>query len=410
MGNSIIFKIMTLFLNFIFYKILTDRLSTEVFGEIIYFFSISLSISILSNLGSDTIVSKKNLKSIDHDILEGKISYEEFHIISIIIGVVVSPIISFLYGIYQFHNIFIILFVSLSLTHAKIFSSNFLPIKSFFFYYYFSIFGFLLCVVISVFIFNSLFEIFLLSCFIFNLSILLINIRYKFLKKSIFFLFFKINLKKIIFTLKKSLPFVIILFLASSHEIIGQYWLSHNYNYSISGYAALLFRIASLVVLGLAALNLVAYSTFNNKNSNFFNDSYLKEYFKIFKISFFFSIFIILGIYLFHNFILKWFNLPYETDILISLFILIIGQFLVICLGPISMAMTQFDKQRVFASIYILGCLINIIILLMFDVTTNLIQLNPLIYTSLSYSLSFVMIHLFSFCFFFLSNRSKIHN
>ena len=63
---------------------------------------------------------------------------------------------------------------------------------------------------------------------------------------------------------------------------------------------------------------------------------------------------IILGIFLFHKFILNWFNLPLNNEILLSLFILIIGQFFVVCMGPISMAMTQFNKQKYFQySIYL---------------------------------------------------------
>mgnify|MGYP001307558141 FL=1 len=83
MKNSIFFKILTLILNFIFYRILTDNLSSNIFGELIYLFSISLSISILSNLGSDTIVSKLYLKDKGDDFFNGNISYNEFHIISI---------------------------------------------------------------------------------------------------------------------------------------------------------------------------------------------------------------------------------------------------------------------------------------------------------------------------------------
>ena len=74
MKNSIFFKILTLILNFIFYRILTDNLSSNIFGELIYLFSISLSISILSNLGSDTIVSKLYLKDKGDDFFNGNIS------------------------------------------------------------------------------------------------------------------------------------------------------------------------------------------------------------------------------------------------------------------------------------------------------------------------------------------------
>lgn len=408
MTNSIAFKLLTIFLNFIFFKILTENLSTDLFGRIMYFFSISVSISILSNLGSDTIVSKKRLKGIKEDIFEGNISYNEFHSISLIVAFLSSPFIALAYGVTEIINILIIMISSLSLTHAKIFSSNFLSSKIFFWYYYFSIFGFLFCIVISSFIFNDLIQIFLFSSLIFNLSIYIINIKYNFIEKLIFLNLYKINFNKIIFTLKKSLPFVIILFLASSHEIISQYWLSQNFNFKLSGYVVLLYRIASLVVLGLAALNLFAYFSFNNLDKEKLHNNFFKEYFSILKISVSLSILVIIGIYFFHRLILLWFNLPINNEIMISLSILVLGQFLVICLGPISMAMTQFGEQRIFATIYIFCCLLNIFLLFIFEVITSFIIINPLIYASIAYCLCFILIHLIAFCFFFYTGKFKI--
>jgi len=406
MKNSIIFKILTLILNFIFYRILTGNLSSTIFGELIYLFSISLSISILSNLGSDTIVSKLYLKNKGDDFFNGNISYNEFHIISLVIAIISSPIISVIYGITNTTHIFIIFFVSLTLTNARVFGSNFLSIKNFFFYYFFSIFGFLLFVVILTYFSSSLFFIFLISSILMNTFLGIINNKYKFLKITIFKDIKKINFQKIILILSKTYTLIIILFLAASHELLSQYWLNHNFDYILSGQVAILFRIASLTVIGLAALNLTAYSSFN-KESNIFNNEYHKEYFKILKISLLISLPIISGIFLFHKFILNWFNLPLNNEILLSLLILIIGQFFVVCMGPISMAMTQFNKQKIFSIFYMFGCLINIILLFSYNVISELISMPPLIYSTISYSLCFFSINLIAFIYFFYNSKLK---
>ena len=185
-----------------------------------------------------------------------------------------------------------------------------------------------------------------------------------------------------------------------------QYWLNHNFDYILSGQVAILFRIASLTVIGLAALNLTAYSSFN-KSSNTFNNEYNDEYFKILKISLLISVPIILGIFLFHKFILNWFNLPLNNEILLSLFILIIGQFFVVCMGPISMAMTQFNKQKIFSIFYIFGCLINIILLFSYNVISELILMSPLVYSTISYSLCFFSINVIAFIYFFYNSKLK---
>ena len=185
-----------------------------------------------------------------------------------------------------------------------------------------------------------------------------------------------------------------------------QYWLKYNFGYILSGQVAILFRIASLTVIGLAALNLTAYSSFN-KTSNIFNNEYNEEYFKILKISLFISLPIIFGIFLSHKFILNWFNLPLNTEILLSLFILIIGQFFVVCMGPISMAMTQFNKQKVFSIFYIFGCCINVILLFSYSVISEFISMPPLVYSTISYSLCFFSINLIAFVYFFYNSKLK---
>jgi len=406
MKNSIFFKIITLILNFIFYRILTDNLSSNIFGELIYLFSISLSISILSNLGSDTIVSKLHLKSKGDDFFNGNISYNDFHIITLIIATISSPIISIIYGITNIEQIFVIFFVSLTLTNARVFGSNFLSIKKYFFYYFFSIFGFLLFLVILTYFSSTLFKIFLISSILMNIFLGIINYKYKFIRIGIFKDLNKINIQKINLILSKTYTLIIILFLAASHELLSQYWLKYNFGYILSGQVAILFRIASLTVIGLAALNLTAYSSFN-KTSNIFNNEYNEEYFKILKISLFISLPIIFGIFLSHKFILNWFNLPLNTEILLSLFILIIGQFFVVCMGPISMAMTQFNKQKVFSIFYIFGCCINVILLFSYSVISEFISMPPLVYSTISYSLCFFSINLIAFVYFFYNSKLK---
>ena len=223
MKNSIIFKILTLILNFIFYRFLTDNLNSNTFGELIYLFSISLSIAILSNLGSDTIVSKLHLKNKGDDFFNGNISYNEFHIISLIVAIISSPIISVIYGITNITHIFVIFFVSLTLTNARVFGSNFLSTKNFFFYYFFSVFGFLFFVVILTFFSSSLFLIFLISSILMNIFLVITNYKYNFLSLTIIKDLKKINIKKIILILSKTYTLIIILFLAASHELLNQY-------------------------------------------------------------------------------------------------------------------------------------------------------------------------------------------
>ena len=97
-----------------------------------------------------------------------------------------------------------------------------------------------------------------------------------------------LNIDNFKFTIIKTLPFIIILYLAASHELIGQYWLNKNFNFELVGRSVLLHRIASLTVLGLAAMNLVAYSSFNKIDINYFDKKSSKEYLKILLISLFF--------------------------------------------------------------------------------------------------------------------------
>ena len=149
MKNSIFFKILTLILNFIFYRILTDNLNSNTFGELIYLFSISLSIAILSNLGSDTIVSKLHLKNKGDDFFNGNISYNEFHIISLIVAIISSPIISVIYGI-TIYTYICNFFCFIDFNKRKSIWIKFSLLKTFF-SIFFSVFGFLFFVVILTF-------------------------------------------------------------------------------------------------------------------------------------------------------------------------------------------------------------------------------------------------------------------
>ena len=110
-----------------------------------------------------------------------------------------------------------------------------------------------------------------------------------------------LNIDNFKFTIIKTLPFIIILYLAASHELIGQYWLNKNFNFELVGRSVLLHRIASLTVLGLAAMNLVAYSSFNKIDINYFDKKSSKEYLKILLISLFFSIIVTFFLFLTHN-------------------------------------------------------------------------------------------------------------
>ena len=138
-----------------------------------------------------------------------------------------------------------------------------------------------------------------------------------------------------------------------------------------------------------------------------FNYEYNEEYFKILKISLFISLPIIFGIFLSHKFILNWFNLPLNNEILLSLFILITGQFFVVCMGPISMAMTQFNKQKIFSIFYMFGCFINVILLFSYSVISEFISITPLVYSTISYSLCFFSINLIAFIYFFYNPKLK---
>ena len=405
-NKPIILKILTLALNFLFYKVLTDNLAPDLFGEIIYFFSISMSISILSNLGSDTIISKIYLKKIGEDILEGKINYHQFHFITLVISILVSPIIAIIYGLNNFEDILIITIVSFTLTNAKVFGANFLSLKNYLLYYYYSVFGFLFCIVLSIFLFKNLITILLFSSFLMNFFILLMNSKFKFLNLDSFYKIRELNLNKFKFTIKNTLPFIIILYLAASHELIGQYWLNKNFNFELVGQSVLLHRIASLTVLGLAAMNLVAYSSFNKIDINYFDKKSLKEYLNILYISLFFSIIVIFFLLLIHKLILIWFNLPLDRNIILSLSILVTGQFIVICFGPVAMAMTQFGNQKFFSIIYILGCAFNFIILLSYE-KINFYDFDPLIFSSISYTLTFIFINFIALMYLLISKTKN---
>ncbi len=406
-NRPIIFKILTLFLNFLFYKILTDNLAPDLFGKIIFFLSISMSISILSNLGSDTIVSKIYLKKFGEDILKGKINYHQFHFITLAISILVSPMIAIIYGFNNFDDIFVITIVSFSLTNSKVFGANFLSIKNYFYYYYYSVFGFLFCTVLSIFLFNNLIHILLFSSFLMNFFIFLMNFKFKFLKLDDLSKIKDLNIENFKFTIINTLPFIIILYLAASHELIGQYWLNKNFNFELVGQSVLLHRIASLTVLGLAAMNLVAYSSFNKIDINYFDKKSSKEYLKILRISLFFSIIVISFLFLTHKFILIWFNLPLYKNIILSLSILIIGQFIVICFGPVAMAMTQFGNQKSFAIIYILGCILNFIILFSYEKINSYHDTDPLIFSSFAYSLTFIFINLVALTYLLILKKIK---
>ena len=406
-NRPIIFKILTLFLNFLFYKILTDNLAPDLFGKIIYFFSISMSISILSNLGSDTIISKIYLKKFGEDILKGKIKYHQFHFITLIISILVSPIIAIIYGFNNFEDILIITIVSFSLTNAKVFGANFLSIKNYFYYYYYSVFGFLFCIILSIFLFKNLTHILIFSSFLMNFFILLMNFKFKFLNLKNFFKIQNLNIDKFKFTITNTLPFIIILYLAASHELIGHYWLNRNFNYELVGQSVLLHRIASLTVLGLAAMNLVAYSSFNKIDIHYFDKNSLKEYLNILFISLFFSIIVTFFLFLTYKFILIWFNLPLDKNIILSLSVLITGQFIVICFGPVAMAMTQFGNQKSFSIIYVLGCIFNFIILFSYEKINFYYSTDPLIFSSIAYSLTFIFINLIALIYLLISKTKK---
>jgi len=397
-----IIKFLSVFLNFIFYKFLTENLNPDTFGKVIFYFSISFSISIFANLGSDTVVTKFRLKNKNQDFFSGEINLTQFYFFSLLLSLLSSPIISFLYGVRDLEIIFCIMITSIVITVTKIFASNFLSIKGYFSYYLFSVFGYLLCLSISSFIFKEIYSLFLCA------NILLVIIFLIYSNKFNHFLpnfnkLFKFNYKSFYKVISKCSPLVVVAFLAWTLDIVGQYWLINNYSSEVSGYFALLHKISSLVMIGLAAINIVAYESFNQVDNHEFNKKAWTIYFKKLKISVLFSIVAIFLILIFQNYIFQWFQIPFSKTTKYTLFILIIGHFIPVCFGPITIAMTQYGFEIKFTFIYFIAYIINLIFLNFYDYISLYLYLEPLVYAAFSFSISLFIINFSAFIILYQS-------
>lgn len=401
-----IIKFLTVFLNFIFYKFLTENLSPDTFGKVIFYFSISFSISLFANLGSDTVVSKFRLKNKGQDFFSGEISLTQFYFFSLLLSFFSSPIISFLYGIRDLEIIFCIMITSIVITLTKIFASNFLSIKGYFSYYLFSVFGYLFCLSISSFIFNEIYSIFLCSNFLLVLIFFIYSIFFKQFLPN-FSNVFHFNYKFFYKVLSKCSPLVVVAFLAWTLDIVGQFWLINNFSAEVSGYFVLIHKISSLVMIGLAAINIVAYESFNQVDNHEFNKKAWIVYFKKLKISVLFSIVVIFLILLFHNYIFQWFQIPFNDVTKFALFILIIGQFISVCFGPITIAMTQYGFEIKFSFIYFAGYIFNLILLNLYDYLSLFIYSEPLVYASFSFSISLISINFLAFIILYQNYKVK---
>ena len=71
------------------------------------------------------------------------------------------------------------------------------------------------------------------------------------------------------------------------------------------------------------------------------------------------------------------------------------------------MAMTQFGNQKSFSIIYVLGCIFNFIILFSYEKINFYYSTDPLIFSSIAYSLTFIFINLIALIYLLISKTKK---
>ena len=332
---------MSLVISFGSLYFLRSNLDANEFGQLIFITTVAVTFATFSSLGADNLFA--NMMSFPNFSTSIDKAGQTLLFVVVLLTCVASPI--YIYSYSSTQNLFTALLFTASVATYRVFGGISVYRKRLSSHYFFSVYGPLLILALLSFILKEKQNLLWCASAIMLLALVLRPLRpisFGWSNQSL-------QIKNLFLVGKTGAPIVLVTFFVGNLEVLDLKFTNIFFGNAASGDVALIHRVSSLILIALAAWNIPAIMEFQNIAREAKRDEIWRRYveitFSIVKVTSIILLFLVVS----RDQIFTFFAI--SSSYIIPFWILLLGKFFSVLVGPTGVALIQLGYQWYFVLI-----------------------------------------------------------